>query len=54
MTVDFPDVGQGDAILMESYLTSNTVQALTPPLLARVQQELADHLPDDRSPMDGL
>ena len=25
-----------------------------PPLLARVQQELADHLPDDRSPMDGL
>jgi hypothetical protein len=48
------DVGAGDAILMESYLTSNTVQVHYPPLFAGVQQELADHLPDDRSPMDGL
>ena len=43
----------GNLILMESYLTSNTVQVRYAELPPRVQQELADHLPDDPSSMDG-
>jgi len=47
-------MGQGDSILIAFYFTLKAVQIHYPLLLARVQQELADHLPDDRSPMDGL
>lgn len=43
----------GNLILMESYLTSNTVQVRYAELPPRVQQELTDHLPDDPSSMDG-